>query len=72
MDTTIWSLLASGMLTGKYNEGTLEDSRLALPDYEWLKDLWTSEDGKQKLEKVRVLTALANDIGVSITHLLLA
>jgi aryl-alcohol dehydrogenase-like predicted oxidoreductase len=72
MDTTIWSPLASGMLTGKYNEGTLEDSRLALPDYEWLKDLWTSEDGKQKLENVRVLTALANDIGVSITHLLLA
>jgi aryl-alcohol dehydrogenase-like predicted oxidoreductase len=72
MDTTIWSPLASDMLTGKYNEGTLEDSRLALPDYEWLKDLWTSEDGKQKLEKVRVLTALANDIGVSITHLPLA
>jgi aryl-alcohol dehydrogenase-like predicted oxidoreductase len=72
MGTTIWSPLASGMLTVKYNEGTLEDSRLALPDYEWLKDLWTSEDGKQKLENVRVLTALANDIGVSITHLLLA
>ena len=72
MGTTIWSPLASGMLTGKYNEGIPDDSRLALPGYEWLKDLWTSEDGKQKLDKVRLLTALARDIGVSITHLSLA
>jgi voltage-dependent potassium channel beta subunit len=72
MGTTIWSPLASGMLTGKYNDGIPDDSRLALPGYEWLKDLWTSEDGKMKLEKVRQLTALAHDIGVSITHLSLA
>ncbi len=51
LGTTIWSPLASGVLTGKYNEGIPSDSRLNLPDYEWLKDLWTSEDGKQKLEK---------------------
>jgi len=72
MGTTIWSPLASGMLTGKYNEGVPDDSRLALPGYEWLRDLWISEDGKQKLEKVRLLTALAKEIGVSITHLSLA
>ena len=72
MGTTIWSPLASGMLTGKYNEGIPDDSRLALPGYEWLRDLWTSEDGKQKLEKVRLLTLLASEIGVSITHLSLA
>jgi voltage-dependent potassium channel beta subunit len=72
MGTTIWSPLASGMLTGKYNDGIPDDSRLALPGYEWLRDLWTSEDGKQKLEKVRQLTALADDIGVSVTHLSLA
>jgi voltage-dependent potassium channel beta subunit len=72
MGTTIWSPLASGMLTGKYNDGIPNDSRLTLPGYEWLKDLWTSEDGKMKLDKVRQLTALASEIGVSITHLSLA
>ena len=72
MGTTIWSPLASGMLTGKYNEGIPDDSRLALPGYEWLRDLWTSEDGQQKLEKVRLLNTLAKEMGVSITHLSLA
>lgn len=72
MGTTIWSPLASGMLTGKYNEGIPDDSRLALPGYEWLRDLWTSEDGKQKLEKIRSLTALAEETGMSVTHLSLA
>ncbi|MFT5085199.1 MAG: voltage-dependent potassium channel beta subunit [Lentisphaeria bacterium] len=72
MGTTVWSPLASGMLTGKYNEGIPDDSRLALPGYEWLRDIWTSEYGKQKLDKVRLLTSLANDIGISVTHLSLA
>ncbi len=72
LGTTIWSPLASGMLTGKYNDGIPGDSRLALSGYEWLRDLWTNEDGQQKLEKVRQLTALAKDIGISITHLSLA
>ncbi len=72
MGTTVWSPLASGILTGKYNEGIPSDSRLTLPGYEWLRDLWSNEEGKQKLEKVRQLTALANDIGISITHLSLA
>lgn len=72
MGLTVWSPLASGILTGKYNDGIPDDSRLTLSGYEWLRDLWTSEDGKLKLEKVRQLSALANDIGVSITHLSLA
>jgi len=72
MGTTIWSPLASGMLTGKYNDGIPDDSRLALPGYEWLRDLWTSEDGQKKLEKVRKLSALADEIGISVTHLSLA
>lgn len=72
MGTTIWSPLASGLLTGKYNDGIPDDSRLNLPGYEWLKDLWTSEDGKQKLEKIRKLTSLADDNDMSLTHLALA
>jgi aryl-alcohol dehydrogenase-like predicted oxidoreductase len=60
------------MLTGKYNDGIPEDSRLNLPGYGWLRDLWTGEDGRRKLEKIRHLTALAEEIGISVTHLSLA
>jgi voltage-dependent potassium channel beta subunit len=47
LGTTIWSPLASGILTGKYNKGIPAGSRLDLPGYEWLKELWQSEKGKQ-------------------------
>ena len=72
MGTTIWSPLASGLLTGKYNDGIPDDSRLALPGYEWLRDLWTSEEGKQKLNKIRQLNTLANELSISLTHLSIA
>jgi voltage-dependent potassium channel beta subunit len=72
MGTTIWSPLASGLLTGKYNAGIPDDSRLALPGYEWLRDLWTSEDGKKKLEKIRQLSVLANEFDINMAHLSIA
>lgn len=72
LGTTIWSPLATGILTGKYNDGIPSDSRLNLPDYQWLKDRWTNEDGKQKIEKVRKLTALSKELGISMTHLSIA
>jgi len=72
LGTTIWSPLASGVLTGKYNEGIPSDSRLNLPNYQWLKDLWFGEEGKQKLEKVRHLTQLSKELGISLTHLSIA
>ncbi|MDE3743291.1 potassium channel beta subunit family protein [Maribacter polysaccharolyticus] len=72
LGTTIWSPLASGILTGKYNEGIPSDSRLNLPDYEWLRDLWSGEEGKQKLEKVRKLTQLSKELGISLTHMSIA
>jgi voltage-dependent potassium channel beta subunit len=72
MGTTIWSPLASGLLTGKYNEGIPDDSRLNLPGYEWLRDLWTSEEGNQKLEKIKQLTALAKELDISMAHLSIA
>ncbi len=72
MGTTIWSPLASGLLTGKYNDGIPDDSRFALPGYEWLKERWNSEEGRIKVEKVRALTRLAKDQGMSMTHLALA
>ena len=36
--STIWSPLASGILTGKYNNGIPEKSRFKVKGYEWLAD----------------------------------
>jgi voltage-dependent potassium channel beta subunit len=71
LGTTIWSPLASGILTGKYNNGMPNDSRMNLPGYEWLKEKWSSEVGRAQLAKVAELTALAAEIGLSMTHLAL-
>ncbi|MCH8551927.1 MAG: aldo/keto reductase [Natronospirillum sp.] len=72
MGTTIFSPLASGILTGKYLEGVPEDSRLNLPGYEWLRDLLLGEHGEQKQRQVRELQSLAGELGTSLTHLSLA
>lgn len=72
LGTTIWSPLASGILTGKYNDGIPEDSRLALENYSWLKDALLSEDGQQRLEKVRELSKVADDLGCTMAQLALA
>jgi voltage-dependent potassium channel beta subunit len=69
MGTTIWSPLASGLLTGKYNNGIPEGSRLGLEGFEWLKDQWMMED---KLAKVRELTDYAKELGMSLTTLSIA
>ena len=71
LGTTIWSPLASGFLTGKYNDGIPADSRLNLPGYEWLKARLESEQGKQMIEKVKQLAVLAKEIGLPIHHLAL-
>jgi voltage-dependent potassium channel beta subunit len=69
--TTIWSPLASGILTGKYNKGIPKDSRLDLTGYEWLKAEWEKPEGKAKLAKVEKLAALAEKSGMPIHHMAL-
>jgi voltage-dependent potassium channel beta subunit len=69
LGTTIWSPLATGLLTGKYNEGLPEGARLGLPGFEWLKDRWLVED---KLKKVRKLAELARKLGISLPVLAIA
>ncbi len=66
--TTIWSPLASGLLSGKYNDGIPKDSRAALKGYEWLQRGITPE----RIEKVRQLTAIAGDLGCTMSQLALA
>jgi len=67
--TTIWSPLASGLLTGKYKAGIPKDSRGALKGYEWLKDSITD---KEKLAKVAALQPIAKDLGCTLSQLALA
>ena len=69
LGTTIWSPLASGYLTGKYNKGIPADSRFNLPGYEWLKNSYESPEGKAKIEKAIALEKLAGDAGMSLTHM---
>lgn len=69
LGTTIWSPLAAGFLTGKYNNGIPEDSRLAIEGFGWLKDRWIQDT---KLEKVKKLTLLAKELGVSLASLAIA
>jgi voltage-dependent potassium channel beta subunit len=66
--TTTWSPLASGILTGKYNDGIPEGSRLALPGMEWLRDILTPE----KIEKARELQVIAKELGCSSSQLAIA
>jgi voltage-dependent potassium channel beta subunit len=69
LGTTIWSPLASGLLTGKYNDGVPNDARVNLPGYEWLKEEFASDAGKARLEKVRRLSGVAKDAGLSLAHM---
>ncbi len=69
MGTTIWSPLASGLLTGKYNNGVPEGSRLALDNYGWLKDRTIQED---KINKVRTLEKIAKELNTSLATLSIA
>ncbi len=67
--STIWSPLASGLLTGKYNNGIPADSRGALKGYEWLHNKLTDE---QKLAKVAALDLIAKELGCALSQLALA
>ncbi len=71
MGTTIWSPLASGLLTGKYRDGIPQDSRVNLPGYEWMKERFESESGKKRIRQAQQLEQLAEQAGLSLTHLAL-
>ena len=69
LGTTIWSPLASGLLTGKYADGVPEDSRGALKGYEWLRDRLTDE---QKNAAVLELRTVADELDCSLAQLAIA
>ncbi len=67
--STTWSPLASGLLTGKYNNGIPADSRGSLPGYEWLRGSLSDE---QRLATVRALQPLADEIGATLAQMAIA
>lgn len=67
--TTIFSPLASGLLSGKYNNGIPEGSRATLPGYEWLRDSLLSPE---HIQKVKDLVPIANELGCTMSQLALA
>ncbi|HEX7097506.1 MAG TPA: aldo/keto reductase [Acidimicrobiales bacterium] len=66
---TVWSPLASGLLTGKYVDGVPEGSRATLPGYEWLRAMLTDP---QRNAAVRELQTVANDLGCTLSQLAIA
>ncbi len=65
---TTWSPLFYGILTGKYNEGIPEGSRASLENMAWMRDYITPE----RIAKVRALTEVANELGISTAQLAIA
>ncbi|MDE2069913.1 MAG: aldo/keto reductase [Gammaproteobacteria bacterium] len=72
MGTTIWSPLASGVLSGKYANGIPRDSRLNLPGYEWLRDRLHTDEGRRRLGAVENLAVVARELGMSVSQLAIA
>ncbi len=69
LGTTIWSPLASGVLTNKYLKEFPDDTRLGMAGLEWLKERSLTP---ARLEKTRQLNALASDLGTSLAKLAVA
>jgi voltage-dependent potassium channel beta subunit len=69
LGTTIWSPLAAGLLSGKYNDGIPKGSRFALEGFDWLKDKWVMDD---KIKKVKKLSELAKKLDITTAALSIA
>lgn len=72
MGSTIWSPLASGLLTGKYNDGVPPDSRLHMEGLEWLRKRLTGFGAEKKLAAVKKFAAIAEGAGISLPSLAIA
>ena len=65
LGTTIWSPLASGLLTGKYDKGIPKKSRFTVKGYEWLGESLNSVD----LKKIRNVQEIATSLGMTPSQL---
>lgn len=69
LGTTIWSPLASGILSGKYNDGFPEGTRLGMEGLDWLKEKSLTEE---RVAKTRELTQIAEEVGTTMPRMALA
>jgi aryl-alcohol dehydrogenase-like predicted oxidoreductase len=72
LGTTIWSPLASGLLTGKYADGIPKGSRSTLEGYEWLRSRLAGPEAEAQIEKVKQLTPIAEELGCTMGQLAIA
>jgi voltage-dependent potassium channel beta subunit len=72
LGTTIWSPLASGMLTGKYNRGIPKGTRITMKGYEWLREGFEDECAKHNIEKVKLLIPVAKNLGMTMAQMAIA
>lgn len=70
LGTTIWSPLASGLLSGKYNDGIPKDNRLHIEGMDWLKERTLGENNR--IEKTKQLAILSSELGTSLAKLAIA
>ena len=69
LGTTIWSPLASGILSGKYNKDFPSDTRLGMEGMDWLKEKNLTAE---RIDVVKKLSALATDLDMTLPVLGLA
>jgi voltage-dependent potassium channel beta subunit len=72
LGTTIWSPLASGLLTGKYNDGIPRGSRPTLEGYEWLRSRFEGNEVHDQIEQVQALEKVAQRLDASVAQLAIA
>ncbi|MGH8032183.1 MAG: aldo/keto reductase [Luteimonas sp.] len=72
LGTTIWSPLASGLLSGKYNDGVPQGSRLASESYRWLADGVIGDAASRRLARAQAFSAIAGQLGVAPAPLAIA
>jgi aryl-alcohol dehydrogenase-like predicted oxidoreductase len=70
LGTTIWSPLASGLLTGKYNDGMPTDNRLHIEGMDWLKERTLGDP--TRIDKTKALGQFAQELGTSLPKLAIA
>jgi voltage-dependent potassium channel beta subunit len=72
LGTTIWSPLASGLLSGKYNQGMPEGTRASLEGYDWLRKRFEDENAIKNIQKVGQMLPIAEELNCSMAQLALA
>jgi len=72
LGTTIWSPLASGLLTGKYNDGIPPDTRTTIEGYEWLRSRVAGKKVEETIAKLRQMAPIAEELGCTMAQLAIA